>query len=61
MPVDEEDLDVFAKKYLRRLPEEKKEEVINLLERKKYAYVLVQLRHPRKKFIAWEGQEPREI
>ena len=49
MPADWEDLDVFIKKYLRRLPEEKREEVVDLLEKKKYAYVLVQLRHPRKK------------
>ena len=60
-PSDEEDMDVFAKKYLRRLSEEKREEVLSLLSEKKYAYILVQLRHPRKKFIAWQGQEPKEI
>ena len=60
-PADEEDMDVFSKKYLRRLPDKKRNEVLNLLSEKKYAYVLVQLRHPRKKFIAWLGQEPKKI
>ena len=45
MLCDEEDLDVFLKKYLRRLSEEKKKEVLEILEKKKYAYILVQLRH----------------
>ena len=61
MPSDEEDIDVFSKKYLRRLTEEKREEVLNLLSSKKYAHILVQLRHPHKKFIAWMGQKPIEI
>ena len=58
---DEEDAQVFAKKNLKRLGEEKVEQVFNFLDKDKYAYVLVQLRHPRKKFVGSKNHPIKEL
>ena len=48
--VDEDDSKMLANKYLARLSEEKKE-VLQFLDREKYAFFLAQVRYPKRKFI----------
>ena len=57
---DEEDMNVFSKKYLNRLPPEKRE-VLNFLSKESYAYIVVQLRPPRKKLIGSAHHNPKEV
>ena len=60
-PTDEEDAQPFAKKYLGRYSNEKREEILTFLEKKVYAYILVQLRHPRNKFLGSKNHPVKEV
>ena len=60
-PVDDDDAKVLANKYLARLGEEKKEKILQFLDREKYAFFLAQVRYAKRKFIGSKKTPITEI
>ena len=60
-PVDDHDAKVLADKYLARLGEEKKEEVLQFLDKEKYAFFISQVRYPKRKFVGSEKTPITEV
>ena len=58
---DGEDAEAFMKKHFRGYSKEEKERILNYLKKEEYAYIIVQKRNPRKRFMGLATKPITEI